>query len=276
MDDNAMHALMMSFGLLVLIIALSISVYMFTQVTGIAERLIYYSDSTKYYDLLKYNNQEYLDTDDFKPSVERYVDIDTIVPTLYRYYKENFCVKIYDATGDGSSSPVLIQVFDRNIENNVNKAVSNSKATALSTDKTNISDYAYKQIFNNPNPNLANEDLNRSYKSLYMYGAPWTGSTENIKKRIDYYISGTAGYIDGVYVDYENKSDPNGFVRNVFAKAINDTLTKKDTSKIKFKERFISYSYSGDTFVTEDGDELTNIDSKDKIEIIYTILGTFD
>ena len=262
MDDNAMHALMMSFGLLVLIIALSISVYMFTQVTGLAENLIYYSDSTKYYDLLKFDKEQ-LDDDNFKPSVERYVDVDTIIPTLYRYYKENFCVKIYDATGSNESSPELIQVFDRNIENNVNKAISDSKATSDSTSKTLRDNYAYKMIYNDKS------------KKIYMFGAPWTGSTENIKKRIDYYISGTAGYIDGVYVDYENKSNSEGLIKNVFAEAINDSLTNEE-SKIKFKERFISYSYSGDTFVTEDGDELVNVDSKDKIEIIYTILGDFN
>ena len=55
MDENATHALMMAFGLFVLIIALSISVYMFTQVTYIAERLIYFSDSTNYYDSIKYD-----------------------------------------------------------------------------------------------------------------------------------------------------------------------------------------------------------------------------
>lgn len=257
MDDNAINALMMSFGLLVLIIALSITIYMFRQVTLIAEKLIYYTDTTNYYDLIKVNDQD--DTDDFEPSVERYVDADTIIPTLYRYYKENFCVKIYDATGTKKNSPELIQVFDRNIENKVNKAVSDSKAKSTSVQKDLKDNYAYKMIYNNNNT------------KVYLFGAPWTGSTENIKKRIDYYISGTAGYINGIYVDYENKNNSN---RNPFAKAINDTLVYSD-SKIRFKERFISYSYSGDTFITDDGDELINLDSKDKIEIIYTILGSF-
>ena len=246
MDENATHALMMTFGLFVLIIALSISVYMFTQVTNIAEKLIYFSDSTNYYDSIKYDKSS--DTSEIDIT-ERYVNTDTIIPTLYRYDKENFCVKIYDAT-NGTTQPKLIQIFDRNLENNVNIAVSDSKATASSSDKSSITNYAYKSIFN------------KNDSPLYMFGAPWTGSTENLKNRIDYYINGTAGYIDGVYVDYTN---------NKFAKAIMSI-----NPDVKFKENFVSYSYSGDITFTDDGDELVNVDAKDKLVIIYTILGTLN
>ena len=97
-----------------------------------------------------------------------------------------------------------------------------------------------------------------------MFGAPWTGSPEDIKSRLDLYISGTAGYIEGVYVDYTN---------NNFSKAVN--VSRTNPNNIRFKERFISYSYTGDTFVTDDGDELVNVDAKDKLVIIYTILGKY-
>ena len=41
----------------------------------------------------------------------------------------------------------------------------------------------------------------------------------------------------------------------------------------QFKERFINYSYTGQTMTTEDGDELvTGEKSKDKIVIIYTLI----
>ena len=256
MDENATHALMLSFGLIVLIIALSISMYMFGQVTNIAEKLIYYSDSTNYYDSIKFDSYSYyngpdVDQEKIIPSVERYVNTETIIPTLYRYDKENFCVKIYDATEGKDNSPELIQIFDRNIENNVNRAVSDSKATDSSVEKSSITNYAYKQIFDNKVDN----------QKLFMFGAPWTGSPEDIKTRLDLYISGTAGYIEGVYVDYTN---------NTFSNAVNKSRTIPDS--IRFKERFVSYSYTGDTFVTDDGDELINVDAKDKLVIIYTIL----
>ena len=42
---------------------------------------------------------------------------------------------------------------------------------------------------------------------------------------------------------------------------------------IQFREQFISYSYTGETMETEDGDTLvTGAESKDKIVIIYTML----
>ncbi len=258
MDENATHALMLTFGLFVLIIALSISMYMFGQVTNIAEKLIYYSDSTNYYDSIKFDSYSYNNDPNRQkeiiPSVERYVNTETIIPTLYRYDKENFCVKIYDATVENEGSPKLIQIFDRNIENNVNRAVSDSKATASSKDKSSITNYAYKQIFDNK----------EKKPEIFMFGAPWTGSPEDIKSRLDLYISGTAGYIEGVYVDYTN---------NNFSKAVN--VSRTNPNNIRFKERFISYSYTGDTFVTDDGDELVNVDAKDKLVIIYTILGKY-
>ena len=255
MDENANHALMMSFGLFVLIIALTITMYMFSTVTNVAEKLIYYSDSTSYYEEIKYVMEN--DDPNINPSVERYVDVDTIIPTLYRYNKENFCVKIYDATTIGKEedgSPKLIQVFDRNIENIVHTAVSDTKATETATENPSKDNYAYKKIFDEKS-----ED--GDFRRLYMFGAPWTGSAENIKKRIDYYISGTAGYIDTTYVDYRD---------NAFALALENS--KLSDSTIKFKERFISYSYSGDTYTTEDDDLLVTVDANDKIIIIYTII----
>ena len=77
------------------------------------------------------------------------------------------------------------------------------------------------------------------------------------KKRVDYFINGDAGYIEETYVDYSESP---------FA-------AKKNNINVKFIENFISYSYSGDTFVTNDGDELVSSAAKDKIVIIYTMVG---
>ena len=47
---------------------------------------------------------------------------------------------------------------------------------------------------------------------------------------------------------------------------------KARMDKKQFRERFISYSYSGETMETEDGDILvTGANEKDKIVIIYTM-----
>ena len=245
--DNAVQAIMMAFGIFVLVIALSLAVFMFSQVTAISERLLYFADKTNYYETVEIDeNKRKNELEDIKTNRARYVDIDTIIPTLYRYYKENFCVKIYDARNPEEGNK-LIQIFDVDLENNVEKAIRDNDAASYSTERDKKEHYALKTVYND------------SRKQYYMFGVPWTGSAEKRKKRVDYFINGSAGYIEETYVDY---SDPNKYP---FANAI-----KNDS--VKFTENFISYMYSGDTFVTEDGDELVTVTAKDKIVIIYTMV----
>ena len=125
MDENASQALMIAFGLFVFVIAMSFTMYMFSKLSSTSEILIYASDRTNYYDNVEVVGKE---------GIERYVNSETVIPTLYRYYKEHFCVKIYDATGDekiglGSSedNPVLVQILDVNLEGRVENAARDSK-----------------------------------------------------------------------------------------------------------------------------------------------------
>ena len=50
MDDNLTAALIMAFSVIVFIIALSITMYMFSEVTATSEILVANADTTKYYD----------------------------------------------------------------------------------------------------------------------------------------------------------------------------------------------------------------------------------
>lgn len=232
MDDNASTALIMAFSVIVFVMALSLAMFMFSKVTNTSEALVQYSDATRFYDNIKLVEEEV-----GKDYTERLVSSDTIIPTLYRYYKENFCVKIYDADSN------LIQIFDVNLEGKVNNAVADTEAKADSTKSKQIENYALKKVYND------------STKPYYLFAAPWLGNTENVKTRIDFFVNGKSGYINNEYVDYRE---------NAFYKARMD--------KKQFRERFISYSYSGETMETEDGDILvTGANEKDKIVIIYTM-----
>ena len=145
MDENATHAINMAFAVIILVFALSISMLLFSRVSETADTLAFYSDSTKYYDnveLVKFcsacdesnsldekyctacNNPFTSIEDDqtILKGTERYVSAETIIPTLYRYYRENFCVKIYDAGNN------LIQVFDVKLEGDVRAAVGDTVA----------------------------------------------------------------------------------------------------------------------------------------------------
>lgn len=266
--ENAEKAIMMAFAIFVLVIALSLAIYLFSKVTVTSEQLAFYSDSTVYYDNVELTkkcsvcgkensfNNEYCDgcrsvfpadtgaDKDIKNGTTRIVSTETIIPTLYRYYKENFCVKIYDADNN------LIQIFDVNLEGKAHGAAGDTHATHGATAPVHIENYAYNQAFNREK-----DDANQKIKYC-LFGAPWLGSTEAVKTRVDYFVNGKAGYINNAYVDYKD---------NAFYVARNNEK--------QFKERFISYSYTGQTMTTEDGETLvTGEKSKDKIVIIYTLM----
>lgn len=243
--EDAVQALMMAFAVLVFVIAFTITMYMFSQVTTTAETLTFYADSTAYYDNIKFDDESTSYSDaDIKKGLSRVVSAETIIPTLYRYADEEFCVKIY-ANKDNLDE--LTQLFDLDTEVKIQNAAS-KRSSFLSIDDS--SSQKQKEI----------EALNEIYydedKPYYMFGAPWGGLKEDIKQRIDFFINGDAGYINNAYVNYKD---------NKFYVA----LQNKD----KFKETFVSYSWSGETLTTEDGDTLiTGNAPKDKIVIIYQII----
>lgn len=231
--EDAVHAIIMAFSVIVFVIALSVAVYMFQQATSTADTLLYYSDKTNFLDNIEIK--------DAHEKTDRIVDIDNMIPVLYRYYKENFCVKIYDVDN------TLIQIFDVNLEGEVRQAAAVSNSSATKKQK------ALKILYN---------DKNLQY---YMFEAPWIGSTDdNIKARIDYFINGTKGYINNSLVDYSN---------NRFHKIRDDNKSATENEKIYFQEKFIRYTYTGETITNDDGEILVEgAQPKDKIVIIYNAI----
>lgn len=112
--DNAVQAIIMAFSAIVFVIAASLAMFMLNKISTTSQYLLYAADKTNYYDNIEsssVNNQ-----------LDRYVDADTIISTLYRYYKEDFCVKICDATN--ATNVKLLQIFDVNLEGKVRQAAS--------------------------------------------------------------------------------------------------------------------------------------------------------
>lgn len=179
--DNAVDAIIMAFSVFVFVIALTMSMYMFSQISSTSEILLYYSDKTNYYDNIEIATNTLEQT-------TRTVGTETIIPTLYRYYKENFCVKICDVDG------TLIQIFDVNIEGKVRKAVATLDTKRSSEQKSLIKLYGPESEYTN------------------LFEAPWIGNTDTYTKaRIDFYINGVEGYINNTKVEYKN---------NLFHKAV--------------------------------------------------------
>ena len=173
--DNAVQAIIMAFSAIVFVIAASLAMFMLNKISTTSQYLLYSADKTNYYDNIESSGDNQLD---------RYVDADTIISTLYRYYKEDFCVKICDATDPlaetDSTKIKLVQIFDVNLEGKVRQAAS------VTDNKKTKEQKALNGLYNKKP--LSNEE---KASSPYLFEAPWIGNTDsNIKQRIDLYVSG--------------------------------------------------------------------------------------
>lgn len=103
--ENAVKALEYGFAMLVFVIALTLSIYVFSQARETADAVFFYTDSRTLYD------ETELSSDEINAN-GRIVSIETIIPALYRDYKENYVIEFY--TKDKES---LILRFDLSEEN---------------------------------------------------------------------------------------------------------------------------------------------------------------
>ena len=227
--ENATEALIMAFAILVFVIAMSLAIYLFSAASSTSQFLLYAADKTNYYDNIEL-------TDNI---TTRVVSKETIIPTLYRYYKENFAVQIYD------KNDKLVQVFDLNIEGKVRKAAGTISSARTGEQRALISLYGVTD----KNDGIHNEGINP-----YLYEAPWIGNTnKDIKKRLDLYIGGEVGYINGTRVDYTKNN-----------------LKTLISNGPKFIEQFTEYTYKGDTITSEDGTESITGNAKPETKILIT------
>ena len=242
--DNAIHAIIIAFSCIVFVFALTLAMYMFTQVTSTSEVMFYLSDKTNFYE-----NIDLKRTESAVEKRKRIVDLETITPTLYRYYKERFCVRIVDEDG------TLQQIFDINTEGAVRKAASTQTNART---RYQIALYNY---------------YNRDTEPIYLYEAPWIGDTDQfVKTRVDFYLNGDRGYINNTLVDYT------GSYLNA-VREYNRSMVRSGTPEkiVYFEENFVSYSYKGETFTNEEGDILvTGTKPEDKIVITYKATKAMD
>ncbi len=217
--ENAIEALIISFAIIVFIIAISLTMSLFTKTTNTTKEMVYNIDKTNYYKNIE------IKSDRIDDLTTREVTVDNVIASLYRYYKENFMVKIYTKSGE------LHQVFDADLEGEIRIAF----AATRKTDRQKA--------------------LLASYRDgkQKMFGAPWMANTNNQSKyRVDLYVSGKKGYINGFEVDYSETSQNKGL------KSLGNVFT----------EKFVEYMFSGDTIETEDGIETITGNSKEKDKII--------
>ena len=219
MDQNISDAMNILFGIMVFIIAVSLTMYLFTTLSNTSESIFSTIGMAKYTHNLGLNaddNEDKID-DAIKKFDNRTVTKSTIIPMLHRYYKENFTVKLYDKNKN------LKQVFDLGLEGEVAR-ISGLTPKAAST----LTEYekAVKNTFG------------KIGDSLYLFTAPWRGAglktekDEFTKQRVEMFINGFKSAINGIEVDY---TDPNK--GGWFSKLPENT---------KFIETVAKYQASGD------------------------------
>lgn len=157
--ENAVDALKIGFAVLVFVMALSLTMFMFTNARESADIVLHSSDLTAY--------MEYIEPQE--GSENRIVGLETIIPTLYKYYKENYTVIFRDASGG------FLELYE----------------TATNTDLWS-SDYT-NRYYGGKSTRVCSFDVNEETKRH----EPWTGSEKENKRMLDIFIQGgTYTYTD--------------------------------------------------------------------------------
>lgn len=204
--ENAVDAIKMAFGMIVFVIAMSATMYLFNAVSSTSQVLLYAADETNYFDNIK------IDESAGESITKRKVNVETIIPTLYRYYKENFAVQIYNKNGK------MVQIFDVNIEGKVRKAASTLESKRTGEQKALMSLYGVTLTGSSDSTNP------------YLFEAPWIGNTnKDIKTRIDLYVNGECGYINNTKVDYRNNNLLKNFKNSTFSEEFTQYAYKGET-----------------------------------------------
>lgn len=234
--ENATHALIMAFSVMVLIIALTVSIVAFNSVKQTADIILYTKDETNYY--------EYQGTRG-KQAENRIVGLETVIPTLYKYYKENYTV-----------------VFKRGNYNETTGEISNWEYYPIYTTKANRNwQSSYETLMKdkyeieNPNNEIFSFDLDEET----LRHEPWTGSNDRIKNNLDCFLSGETYYNpnnNSVYIEYGKIIGTGGFTEKY--------------KNAKFVETIQEYQYSSRQVDESTIGSLTK--EKSKRMIIFTLI----
>ena len=220
--ENATDALKMAFAVLVFTMALSISIYMFSQLNEVSKSMIASTDSTAYY--------QYIRTDQNSKNY-RIVGLETIIPTLYKYYKENYTILFLDRTG----APLKLY------ETQTTPELWGSGIPDGATQNPNVQNIAKYYV---PDGSIYQTYANNITKPVCTFDVdeetirhePWTGTHEDFKKNLDAFLSGGDFYFpDGSDRKYNYGK---GFI--------------KDNETTKFREMLGEYTYN---LFTDENDE---------------------
>lgn len=182
--ENAVDALKLAFYVILFVLALSLSIGLFSKARETSDMVIQAADESRYY------QYEQITTEDAANNVDeagnRIVGLETIIPTLYKYDKERYRVEFKDASGNP------LTIYQTRISKISNRAIYNT------TKNTEILSINYFDI--------AEEE---------QRAEPWVGNSEQIKLHLDAIINGTKYHLPQYLEDFTDY-DPDysgGFLR---------------------------------------------------------------
>ena len=164
--ESAAEALKLGFAVLVFVMALSISIFMFTQARETAEIVLQSSDNERYYEAIETGTEN------------RIVGFETVIPTVYKYDKERYKVTFKKGTYDAATDTVTITGPLEIYKTESNKKLWNEDyvndydGTTTSTSGTETRICSFDLV----------EETQRN--------EPWVGNTSEIKKHLDAIFSG--------------------------------------------------------------------------------------
>ena len=95
--ENAAEALKMAFGVLIFVVAISLSVSTFSNAKKTIDSIISYRDKTQDYVYVEESNEK-----------NRIVGIETVVPAMYKAYSENYRIEFYKKNAQGQEVKLIL------------------------------------------------------------------------------------------------------------------------------------------------------------------------
>lgn len=175
--ENATEGFYISASIMIFIIAVSLTMFLFSQLTKTAEVIFEDALRPNYYSQIEIERNDLGGIQGNK----RIVNKTDIITALYRYPIQTVAITILNKDGKE------YQLFDKYIESQVRNLSSKRTANLSSIDREFLDKY------------------NNSNKELYLFGSPWIGSTQAHRERVDLFVNSENGYINGKPVNYRGK-----------------------------------------------------------------------
>ena len=182
--ENGIQALKIASGMLIFVIAITITISAFTSASQAINRIFAMKDSEEYVTVIGEDGKEhYLNYVDFRADGgTREVGVETIIPSIYRAYKENYAIYFYKSNGE----PFILYEIEKGEETIEVNYIDLEKEVHPNAEKAiaSINDLLYnKGLYNHLKEEKFIEKLGEYYMDD-LTGETGTAEVNKTKKRV--------------------------------------------------------------------------------------------